>query len=205
MINSNFNQQDYEIINCDSLYEGIFRLVRYHIRHRLFNGGWSAELKREVLQRMSAVAVLPYDPDLDQVVLIEQFRPGALGTSHQPWLIEIVAGVYDDEQPYEVAHREAIEEANCHLEALHPICDYFVSPGGSNEYLHIFCGKVDTRTIGGVHGLEAEHEDIRAFVLPSEEAFEAARSGKIKTSPAMIALQWLQINRPMLKALWAKR
>jgi ADP-ribose pyrophosphatase len=199
----NFTHNDYEILNREVLYQGVFRLARYKIRYQLFNGGWSDTVSREVLERLSAAALLPYDPVLDQVVLIEQFRPGALAHPASPWLVEIVAGVLDSgEKPDQVAVREAQEEAGCTVDVLFPICDLFVTPGGSNEYLHIYCGKVDTRNIGGVHGLIHEQEDIRAYTLPAEEAFLKLRAGYIKTAPAIIALQWLQLNRHLLRELW---
>lgn len=198
-----FNHDDYEILEREILYQGIFRLARYHVRYRLFNGGWSDPVKREVLERLSAAAVLPYDPVLDQVVLIEQFRPGAIADPKSPWLIEIVAGILDsDENTDIVAIREAKEEAGCIIEALYPMYEYFVSPGGSNEFLTVYCGKVNTSAIGGVHGLAEESEDIRAFVMPAEEAFDRLRGGYIKTAPAIVALQWLQLNRPLLHELW---
>lgn len=198
-----FNQNDCEIIKKETLYQGIFRLVRYHLRHQLYNGGKSNVLLRDVLERQSAIAILPYDPVLDQVVLIEQFRPGPLSLLTNPWLIEVVAGLIDtDETPADIAIRESFEEAGCRVEAIHPIYDFFVSPGGSNEYLYLFCGKIKSGQAGGVHGLVEENEDIRAFVMPAEEAFESLRQGKIKTTPAIVALQWLQLNRAFLQKLW---
>jgi ADP-ribose pyrophosphatase len=201
--NPAFFHKDYEIIKHDVLYEGIFRLARYHVRHRLFKEGWSEVFIREVLERLSAVAILPYDPQLDQVVLIEQFRIGAITHPTTPWLIEIVAGCIEgNHNPSETAQREAEEEAGCHIEKLHFLYDYFVSPGGSNEYLHLFCGKVDASNVRGIHGLKEEDEDIRAFAIPAEEAFEEVRQGKIKTAPAIMALQWLQLNREWLRSVW---
>lgn len=198
-----FNHDDYEIVEREVLYDGVFRLCRYHIRYRLFDGGWSETINREVLERSSAAAVLPYDPRLDQVVLIEQFRPGALAYPPGPWLIEVVAGIIDiNEKPSEVAIREAYEEAGCTIQTLYPINNYFVSPGGCNEYVHLYCGKINASAVGGVHGLQDESENIRAYAMPAEQAFEALCNGQIKTAPAIIALQWLQINRQMLRALW---
>ncbi len=84
------------------------------------------------------------------------------------------------------------------------INDYFVSPGGSNEYIHLFAGKINASSIGGVHGLVEENEDIRAFTVESEAAFDMLRQGLIKTAPAIVALQWLQINRAWLRSLWQK-
>jgi len=198
-----FSQNDYEIIRREVLYQGIFRLARYHVRHRTFNGEWSQPFTREVLERQPAAAILPYDPVLDQVVLIEQFRAGALANPSSPWLIEIVAGVLDaDEKPDNVAKREAVEEAGCKILDIYPVCEYFVSPGGSNEYLHLYCGRIDASEAGGVHGLSEENEDIRAFTVSAEEAFILLQEGKINTPPAIISLQWLQLNQEWLRQLW---
>jgi len=169
----------------------------------MFNGGWSNSVTREVMERKSAVGILPYDPILDHIVLIEQFRPGALADPQSPWLIEVIAGVLDaQEKPADVAFREANEESGCEILDLYPICEYFVSPGGSNEYLWLYCGRIDASNIGGIHGLPEENEDIRCFTLPADEAFMLLQEGKIKTSPAIISLQWLQLNREWLKQLW---
>ena len=202
-IDNPFTQQDYKIIERKVLYQGVFTLVRLTLQHRLFDGTWSEQIQRELLERRSAAAILPYDPVLDRVILIEQFRPGSFADPQSPWLIEIPAGVLGkNEQPNEVAHREAIEEANCHISHLTPICEYFVSPGGTDEYLNLYCGKVDSRDIKGVHGLKNEHEDIRVINIPTDEAIAKFYAGQIKTSPAIIALLWLQSHRKQLQEEW---
>lgn len=198
-----FTQNDYEIINREVVYQGVFRMVRYKMRFRLFKGGWSDIITRELMERKSAVAILPYDPTLDKVVLIEQFRVGAFANPKSPWLVEIVAGIIDNnEQPEAVAIREAKEEANCEILDLFPICEYFVSPGGTNEYLYIFCGRIDALHAGGIHGLHEENEDIHTFTMSSDEAFLLLQEGKLRTSPAIVSLQWLRLNREWLRQLW---
>ncbi len=203
MTNKKFSKQDYELIQREVPYQGVFRLARYHLRYVTFTGEWSKTFSREILERTSAASILPYDPILDQVVLIEQFRAGALSNPESPWLLEIVAGVCDtNETPENVAKREATEEAGITILDIYPIYEYFVSPGGSNEYLHLFCGRINAATAGGIHGLSEENEDIRAFALPVEEALALLQQGRIKTSPAIISLQWLQLNRERIKKLW---
>jgi ADP-ribose pyrophosphatase len=198
-----FSKNDVEVLRRDIMYQGIFRLVQLQLRHRTFDGGWSNTFMREVLERKSATAILPYDPILEQVVLIEQFRAGALTNSQGPWLLEIVAGIYDEgDRPRDVAIREADEEAGCKILDIYPICEYFVSPGGATEALNLFIGRIDASEVGGVHGLEEENEDIRAFTLSVDEAFSLVQEGKIKTAPAIISLQWLQLNREWLRQLW---
>lgn len=201
-----FKQQDYEITQREVLYQGIFRLTKYHVRHRLFEGGWSGIMQREVLERHSAAAVLPYDPMLDRVILIEQFRPGSLSDPDSPWLIEIPAGILDkNEKPIEVAYREAVEEAGCELKNLQLVYEYFPSPGGSNEYINVYCGQVDSKGIEGVHGLKHEHEDIRVLNLSVDEALQLLQTGKIKTAPAIITLLWLQLHRLELQKSWISK
>ncbi|MDR3490560.1 MAG: NUDIX domain-containing protein [Gammaproteobacteria bacterium] len=203
IIENTFTSDDYEMLQREVLYKGVFTLARLHIRYKLFDGSWSHTIKREILERLSAAAVLPYDPVRDEIILIEQFRPGAIFHEHNPWLIEIVAGILDSEQDSnDVAKREAEEEAGCVISDLLPIYEYFISPGGSNEYLHLYVGKTDTSNIERINGLAEEDENIRATVMSSEQAFTLLRDGLIKTSPAIISLQWLQLNRTMLQNLW---
>ena len=200
-----FTQNDYLIEKREVVYQGIFRVATYHLRFRLFNGDMSETVIREVFERKSVVALLPYDPTNDTVILIEQFRPGALANPQSPWLMEIIAGTFDaNEKPKEAAHRETLEESGCEILDLLPICEYFVSPGGSNEYLFLFCGHVHTNNAGGIFGVQAEHEDIRNIILPIDEALIMLQKGQIKTPPAIIGLQWLQLNKEWLKQLWLK-
>jgi ADP-ribose pyrophosphatase len=193
-----------EILEKIVCYDGFFRLERYRLRHRLFHGGWSREISRECFERGHAVAVLPYDPVLDAVVLIEQFRIGALDAPYDPWLLEIVAGVLDkpDETPEDVARREAVEEANCYIQEMVYICEYFVSPGGTSERISLFCGKVDATGVEGVYGLAEEAEDIRVIVVSFPEALAQLQAGNIKSAAPIIALQWLQLNHAQLRARW---
>lgn len=180
-------------------------MERYHLRHRKFSGEWSAAITRELLERGHAAAVLPYDPITDCVVLIEQFRIGALDAPGGAWLLEIVAGIIDkDETPQQVVTREAIEEAGCHISALIPLYDYLVSPGGTSEQIALFCGKTDTAWIknGATHGLEEEGEDIKVHVMTLTKALALLSAGKIKSASAIIALQWLALNREEVRRRW---
>ncbi|MEH6564968.1 MAG: NUDIX domain-containing protein [Halopseudomonas sp.] len=190
-----FTRADVEIISRESGFKGFYRLDVLTLRHRLFNGGWGPALRRELFVRHDAVCVLPYDPWLDQLVLIEQLRVGAIDKSERPWMLELVAGLIDkDEAPEEVAHREAAEEAGLALLSLTPITQYYPSPGGSDERVHLYLAVVDSRGAGGIHGLEEEGEDIRVSLWSRANAIAALASGRIDNAATIIALQWLALN-----------
>jgi ADP-ribose pyrophosphatase len=192
-----------DIIERENCFQGFYRLDRLNLSHERFAGGMSQPISRELFVRHDAVCALPYDPQRDEVVLIEQFRVGPLGKVDNPWLIEMVAGLIDkDEQPEEVAYREAEEEAGLTLSALWPITRFFPSPGGSNELVHVYLGRCDSQGAGGLHGLEEEGEDIRVSVWRFEDALQAVRDGRINNASAIIALQWLALNREEVRGSW---
>ena len=192
------------IISRETCFSGFYRLDRLRLRHRQFAGGMGPALSRELFVRHDAVCVLPYDPQRDCVVLIEQFRIGALDKSANPWLLELGAGLIDkDEQPEEVARREALEEANLALTSLWPITQYYPSPGGSDERVHLYIGRCDSDGAGGVYGLAEEGEDIRVHVWPLEDALAAISDGRIDNAASIIALQWLALNRIEVRGLWS--
>jgi len=194
---------DVEIVEREQCFSGFYRLDRLQLRHRLFSGAMGRQLERELFVRHDAVCVLPYDPRRDEVVLIEQFRVGAVGKVGNPWLIELVAGLIDkDEQPEEVARREAIEEAGLEVGELWPVTTYFPSPGGSTERVHLYVGRCDSSNAGGVFGLDEEGEDIRVHVWSLQQALQTVRDGGIDNAASIIALQWLALNRDEIRGAW---
>jgi len=196
-------EDDIEIEEKVAAYQGYFRLDRYRLRHRLHDGGWSDVLVREVFERGHVAAVLPYDPARDEVVLIEQFRPGAYAAGRAPWLIEAVAGIIEPgETAAEVARRETMEEAGIEVGDLLPIADYLSSPGAMSESVMLYCGRVDAEGAGGVHGLGTEHEDIRVLAVPFAEARRMLEAGEIVNAITLIALQWLVLHRDEVRRRW---
>ena len=184
-------------------YDGYFKIICYRLRHQLFAGAMSRELAREAFERGHAVAVLPFDPERSQVVLIEQFRIGALGVIDEPWLLEPVAGIIEEgESAPEVARREAVEEAGLELLDLVPACTYFASPGGSTETCRVFIGRVDAARAGGIFGRAEEGEDIKVHVLSLEAALEGLDDGRIHAVSTVVALQWLALHRAAIEARW---
>ncbi len=198
-----FGRADVEVVANDTAFDGFFKIQRLTLRHALFQGG-SIEVSRELFQRDDAVCVLLFDPARDAVVLVEQFRVGALHKAASPWLLELVAGIVESgESVNDVARRESVEEAGAQITDIVPIMRYLPSPGGSDEYVELVCARVDSRRLGGVHGLAAEGEDIRVHVLPLTDACQLLADGVIDNAASIIALQWLQLNKTALLECWA--
>jgi ADP-ribose pyrophosphatase len=188
----------FEVLNQQTLYQGFFRMETWEFRHELFRGGWSGSVKREIFERGNAVAVLLHDPVADTVLLVEQFRPGAaLRNANDAWMVEIVAGIVEKgESNEQVAKREAMEEAGCQITEVNHMLDYYPSAGGSTEIISLFYAPLDLSSVStGIHGLEHENEDIRVSVVPVKTALLWIKSGKIKASLAIIALQWLALEK----------
>lgn len=195
-----FNASDVRIEKRETVFQGFFRMDKLWLTHPRFDGRDMPVFTRELFIRGDATCVLPYDPIRDEVVLLEQFRLGALHRSSTPWLLELVAGMNEEgETPEQVAQREGQEEAGLTFARLDRICDYLVSPGGTTELIHLYCGLVSTEAAGGLFGIEHEHEDIRAHVVSATEAIAMIRDGRINNAAAIIALQWLELNRARLR------
>ncbi|WNN43733.1 ADP-ribose diphosphatase [Winslowiella toletana] len=198
-----FTKNDVEIIARDSLYRGFFSIQRYRFRHRLFNGGVSDEVVREIFERGHAAVLLPYDPLRDEVVLIEQIRIAAFDTSPTPWLMEMVAGMIEPGESVEdVARREAVEEAGLTVGRIKPIISYLASPGGTSERSSVMVGEVDASLAQGCHGLEEENEDILVHVVSREQAYQWVEEGRIDNAASVIALQWLELHHKKLREEW---
>lgn len=193
---------DWEIIDEHRVYDGHFKVDQLRIKHELFEGGDSAEVLRESVGRGNAVAVVSYDPWREKIVLVEQFRAGAIG-GNNPWMLELVAGLIDPGETTEsVAHREVLEELGCTLKALRPIMSFYTSPGGNSEHVYLFLGILDSREVQPICGLEHEGEDIRTHVLIVDEVFKRLAEGKISSAISIIGLQWLQANHQVIRSEW---
>lgn len=201
-----FSQQDIEILGEQTLYEGFFTLKRIQFKHKLFAGGQSGVVTRELLIKGAASAVIAYDPKEDSVILVEQVRIGAAyhpESNRSPWLLELIAGMVEkDEKPEDVALRESEEEAGIQVKNLTHCLSVWDSPGGIVERIHLFAGEVDSSQAKGIHGLAEENEDIRVQVVKREQAYQWMCEGKIDNGIAVIGLQWLQLNYAQLQQSW---
>ena len=194
-----FTRKDVSVNEDHCVYNGFFKMHKLQLVHSRFEGG-QVVVTREIFRRGNAVAVLLLDPLREELVLIEQFRPGALAAPGGPWLLELVAGMIEsDETAKAVAERETLEEAGLAVQHLTPVMGYLPSPGGMDEWIHLLYGFVDASAAEGMHGLADEGEDIRVLRLPVTAVFELLDAGQLNNGAIIIAVQWLKLNYPSIR------
>lgn len=189
------------IVSSTRLSAGFIKLDRVEFDTAMHTGG-RQRVTREITDRGHAVGVLGYDPDRDEVVLINEFRPGCLVAGDPAYTDNVVAGgMSADESPLEAAVREMLEETG--LELHDPVLAHpgaYVSSGGSTEKMAIVVGFVDTNGAGGVHGNAEESEDILTVVVPWPEFMQRVRDAQITDLKTLVAAYWLAEHRDRLRA-----
>lgn len=196
-------EHSYQILDEQQAYRGFFKINRYQLQHSSYEGGDCPPIVRERLEGLGVTSVLLFDPVLDEVVLVEQFRIGLAGLVSPPWCLETVSGYCDKEHesPADVAKREAIEESGCEIKAMKLIGEFYVSPGISVEKLSLYVACVDASKAMGIHGLEEEGEEIKVIRMPWEQA-EQEMFKTLNSTSIVVAMQWMQMNREKLIDEW---
>lgn len=194
----------YDLIHREALFQGYYRVDRFHIRQKLEDGSWSDVFSREVFDgNKNAAVVLLFDPQHDKVVMIEQFRPGPMSKGDEPFMIEAVAGVIDPgETPETTARREAMEEAGCEVTDLQKVFSYYPCPGCLGEHVTIFVGRTKAPEHGSIHGLAHEGEHIKVLVLDAMKAISLLYEGKLRDAASIISMQWFALHHTELRSRW---
>ena len=185
----------FQIISKKKIHSGFFELNEYILKFKRYDGNWSKEIIREIFGGAQVSAVLPFDPQKKEIVLIQQFRPGTVTKQFDNYLYEVVAGIIDPgETAEDTAKRECLEETGCKIKKIIPIQGYFPAPGSSESFYHLFLGEIDTFEGERVMGLESENEDILVRSYKLSDVKEMMEKGEILNGLTLIALQWFFLN-----------
>jgi len=181
------------------LAKGFREYRRYRLTLAGDDGGRRRQT-RDVVDGGKVIAVLPVDLARDEIVLIRQFRlPAHLGNGKGD-LIEIVAGrVEPGEALAATARRECVEEIGVAPSAIAELFTYFTTPGLTDEEVTVFLAAVDVSQVPA--RTEMGGEMIRTLRVPIDAALEALARNAIRNGPAVLALQWLALNRGRLADL----
>lgn len=193
------------IIGRSAPYRGFLRVARYRLKIASPGAGYGTTIYRECIEGLRAAAVLPFDPVTERIILVKQFRIGALGAPSGAWLLEPPGGVIDaGETPEGAARREAWEEAGCRIGAMESILSCQPSPGVSDERVALYCGAVDAGALVPTGGRHDEGEFTEAVGLDLDAAIRDLGRGMLTAATLIIAVQWLALNRLRLRALWGR-
>ncbi len=153
------------------------------------DGAWE-EQAREVYDRGHGAAILLYNLEHNSVVLVRQFRLACMLAGYDAFLIEVPAGMLDDDDPEGCIRREVEEETGYHIGEVAKVCEAFTTPGSVTEKLHFFTAPYDRsakHSPGG--GAADEGEDIEVLELPFAEAYRMISAGKIVDTKTILLLQ----------------
>jgi ADP-ribose pyrophosphatase len=190
--------------SAERVVEGHISLDRFSVSIEGFSGEMSKPMTRDLARVGRSTAVLLYDPREHRFVLNEQFRLGAyVNGVERPWLLETVAGMVDEGETLEAAaRREVEEETGCKAGQMELIGRYLTTPGLFDEFITIFVAEVDATKAGGVHGQDAEGEEIRTEVVPVEEALAAADRGEMLNIVTQVTMLWFARHGEALRGRW---
>ena len=159
------------------------------------DGVWITQ-KREVYDRGNGAAILLYNREQKTIILTRQFRlPAYLNGNKTGMLIEVCAGLLDQDHPEQCIIRETEEETGYRIKSVQKIMETYMSPGAITEILHLFVGEYDaSMKVNEGGGLELEHEEIEVIEMPFAEAYNRIATGEIKDAKTIILLQYAKIN-----------
>jgi ADP-ribose pyrophosphatase len=133
----------------------------------------------EIVDHPGAVTLVPVGAD-GRLHFVRQYRHSTLEV-----MLELPAGTLDPgEDPAACARRECREEIGMAPEKLEPLGGFFLAPGYSTEYLHVYLATGLTEA-----PLPAdEDEDLRVERLTLEQAEGLARTGGLHDAKTLAAL-----------------
>ena len=186
------------LVEKETVWKGFVHMQKLIFDQRMPDGR-TMRIVREVHDHGSAAAILLYDPKRDSVVMVRQFRPAAFVNGDPSFMIEVPAGLLDDDDASDAIRREAMEESGYAVEKVDYLFDMYASPGTLTEKVSLFVARIDLDVqAGNGGGLEDEGEDLEVLTYGLDEAFGMIASGEITDSKTIILLQWAILNRGLL-------
>jgi ADP-ribose pyrophosphatase len=164
-----------EVINRNTIYHGrAFNVRRDEVRMQNQN-----TVYLDIIEHIGAVTILPLDND-GRILFIRQYRH-ATGKE----LLELPAGTLDPaELPENCALREIREETGYAAGKLIKIGEFFLAPGYSTEYMHVYLAS-DLRP-DPLPG--DEDEFISLEPIPIRQAYDMALNGELQDGKSLAAL-----------------
>jgi len=165
----------FDLLHTEPVYQGrAFGVERVQVR--LPNGHESVY---DLVRHVGAVTLVPIDDD-GRILFVRQYRLGA-----DQVLLELPAGVLDPgEPPAECAAREIREETGNAAREMLPLGTFYMAPGYSSEYMHVFLAR-------GLYPAPLEADDdefLQVEAVDAAEAYAMVRRGELIDGKSLAAL-----------------
>lgn len=164
-----------KLLSSKTIYEG--KVINVYLE-RVENEGQT--LTREVVRHRGGAAVLAERNG--KFAFVRQYRHPFCDN-----FLEVPAGTRDgNEAGEETAFRELQEECGLKAKKLYHVCDYAVSPGYTDEVLHLFYAN----DFEEVNQNFDDDESLTVEWIDKEKCFEMALNGEFLDGKVMILLFW---------------
>ncbi|WPO77121.1 NUDIX domain-containing protein [Flavobacterium sp. KACC 22761] len=151
---------------------------------------------REVYDRGNGAGILLYNSAKKTVILTRQFRlPSFLNGNKTGMMIEVCAGLLDQDNPEQAIIRETEEETGYRISKVQKVFETYMSPGAVTEILYLFVGEYnESMKVSEGGGLDSEQENIEVLEYTFDEAYTMIESGEISDAKTIILLQHAKIK-----------
>ncbi len=169
---------DFEIVAREALLSSyVFTVERRTVVHR------GVEYARDIAVHPGAVAMVAIN-EHDQVGLVRQYR-----ATVDQYLWEIPAGTIDaaDRDPLHSAQRELAEEMGVTASSWHLIAEVYVSPGWTDQVMHIYEARELTSVGRAPDGPEEDTAEVHW--LDREQVRDLLGSGAVNDASLTIGLR----------------
>lgn len=189
------NNPKYKIQKTELLSDNYYVLNKVTVDYQKRDGAWDTQV-REVYDRGNGAAILLYNDTKGTVILTKQFRlPTYLNGNSSGMMIEVCAGLLDQDDAETCIIRETEEETGYRIHSAKKIMEVYMSPGAVTEILHLFIAEYDlTMKVSEGGGLENEQEEIDVIEIPFDQAYVMIEAGEITDAKTIMLLQYAKIH-----------
>ncbi len=191
MTNPSIEIKDIEVLSQNW---ATLRKITYQYKKK--DNTWETQI-REAYDRGNGAAILLYNKHNKTIILTRQFRmPTFLNGNENGMMIEVCAGVLDQQNAEDCIRKEIEEETGYSIKDVHKIFEVYMSPGSVTEIVYFFVGEYsqDMKSSDG-GGLADEQENIEVLEMLFDKAYGMIASGEIKDAKTIMLLQYAKINK----------
>tara|TARA_R110002073_G_scaffold279026_1_gene443027 strand:- start:288329 stop:288910 length:582 start_codon:yes stop_codon:yes gene_type:complete len=185
-----------KIKEIQKLSDDWYQLDKVNFDFQLKSGTWKNQ-NRESYNRGNGACILLYNTKKKTVILTKQFRmPSYLNGNEDGMMIEVCAGLLDENDPITCIINETEEETGYKIKTPTKVFELYSSPGAVTEKIHYFVSQYDdSMKVSEGGGLAEETEEIEVLELDFDKALQMIFENKITDAKTVILLQYAQMNQ----------